>query len=154
MLTNARRVALALVTAYAIFGLHIGGAAAQGFTTFTVDENCNGTVTIMLGSPADCLAVEVQVTPMTYSLLGAAGVTVTPGDIQLYNNLAPLVLSEVIRFAGTGSNSTLVFYSDVSDVAPGVRANIGFPETIITPTSLFAELGPESGNNGFVYTPT
>src|SRR5205807_6842418 len=118
MLTNTRRIALAVVTACAIFGLHNGDAHAQ--ILITVDENGNGSVGgnpltgVLLPEPSNR-----NVPALTYTF-NLNGNTLTTGDLQL---LEPAegngILSEVIRFevSGTGSGS-LVFYSDFSASIP------------------------------------
>jgi len=155
MLTNTRRIALAVVTACAIFGLHIGAAQAQ--ILITVDENGNGSVGgnpftgVLLPDPSNG-----NVPALTYTF-NLNGNTLTTGDLQL---LEPAegngILSEVIRFevSGTGSGS-LVFYSDFSALDPadaGALADTGIPAVPTTPIALGVESSPE-GNNGFTYVP-
>src|SRR5207302_1420645 len=125
MLTNTRRIALALATACAIFGLHIGAAQAQ--IVITVDENGNGSVGgaaftgVLLPDPSNG-----NVPALTYTF-NLSGNTLTTGDLQL---LEPAegsgILSEVIRFevSGTGSGS-LVFYSDFSALDPADAGALG-----------------------------
>jgi len=147
MLTNARRVALALVTICAIFGLHVGSATAQ--VTITVDENGNSSFG---GSPLPFTVGPDggpggSPTALTYQLpfLGTAG--------DLVVNEPPLneSRSELIRFDGNGH---LFFYSDVTP-SDGVNAlaDIGVPESFQSNAVLTSEVGTE-GNNSITYTPT
>ena len=160
MLTNGRRVALRLVTACAIFGLHIGGAAAQVVTiTYTVDENCRGTTT---QGTITCLGQKQDPGPpggpagradaLTYSI-PTNGRTLTDGDLILTEGE---LISEIIRFNGTGNGATLVFYSDFSATDPAdALADTGLPGGLYPITSRLQlnEMGLETGDNGLVYTP-
>jgi hypothetical protein len=156
MLMNARRVALALVNACAIFGLHIGGAAAQVITV-TVDENCHGG--FVRGTVTGTFTCTRTQDPgpgglanaETYDLQGAP---VLAGDLFLVEGVEQTP-SELIRFNVNASGSFLVFYSDFSITDPAnALADIGIPTAFQTNRLLRTELGVEGGINGFVYTPT
>ncbi|SRR6266480_1407572 len=152
MLPNPRRVALALVSACAIFGLHIGGAAAVPVTV-TVDENCHGTA----ATPTMSLTLNCPGTatvPVIYVLPLPAGSTLTDGDLILAETSTGPI-SDLIRFTHAGPSSTpvIVFFSDTTpgDPAPSL-ADIGFPAPQANVLAR-VEIGSE-GNNGFTYTPT
>lgn len=150
-----------ICTLAACFALHVGAAAAQGFTvTITFDENCNGLFVNSAGFKED-LPCSLLDDPgpgglahaVTYDLLGPPGLTA--GDLVLLEpgpgELA--VLSDIIRFNPVGENGGfLVFYSDLSDGADAL-ADIGFPNALYTNVLTRTEVGPE-GANGFTYTPT
>jgi PEP-CTERM motif-containing protein len=155
MLTNARRVAVALATGCAIFGLHIGGAAAQ-VVTITVDERGHGTAVngsqtfpLPFSNQQDTFAGGLP-NALTYGLLGPTGLVV--GDLVL--NDGDGALSEVIRFNQTSTfGPALVFYSD-STLGDSALADTGFPGALYPAASrvIATEVGLE-GNNGFLYTP-
>ena len=156
MLPNARRIAVALVNACAIFGLHIGGAAAQ-VATVTVDENCNGTLVNPLGetfalpcSNQQDTGPGGQANALTYGLLNPSQ-GVTTGDLILLES-AGGPISDILRFNPT-STFSVVFYSDIT---PGesdpARADLAFPTGRYANTLTLVEVGLE-GNNGLPYTP-
>jgi hypothetical protein len=158
MLTNARRVALALVAACAIFGLHISGAAAQIPVTVTisVDENCNGTRTFSDGS-SDHLSCSMQPDPTNANLPALTYTfnteSITTGDLNVGEG--PGVLSDVIRFEFDASKSiaSLVFYSDISPLdSADALADTGLPLLGGLPFAFCPEVGAE-GNNFCTYTP-
>ena len=169
MLTNAKRVALA--TACAIFGLHIGGAAAQTPITVTVNESCGGAVvnnTSGASATLDC-ATATDPNPgglanaVTYRL-GITGASVlSSGDVTVLEPNEGTTFSEVIRFDGTATytladgtpaHGTLIFYSDVPSLADpaDALADIGFPTTLSGNIGRAVEIGPE-GDNFALYTP-
>src|SRR6267142_2663484 len=106
MLRNARRVALALVNACAIFGLYIGGAAAQTITV-TVDENCHGRA--VSGNQSLTFTCTRQQDPGPGGLANAEtfnlnGAPVTVGDLALFEGVEQSP-SELIRFNVNASGS-------------------------------------------------
>ena len=157
MLTNPRRFALALVSACATFGLHIGGATAQ---TVAVDENCHGLFTATDGTttPLPCTLLPdtgpgTNKPAVTYDLLNPPAII--DGDVFLIDGDSSV--SEVIRFnpgpGGGGTGSTLVFYSDFGDSPPDLADNpLGFPSAFYANPVTLQEVGAE-GSNGVSYTP-
>ena len=85
---------------------------------------------------------------LTYNLLNPPGLVA--GDLVLLEPISNAVVTDVLRF--NSSNGTLVFYSDVAEVADSL-ADKGFPTASYTNSVSSAEVGLE-GNNGFTYTPT
>jgi PEP-CTERM motif-containing protein len=156
MLPNARRVALALMTTCAIFGLHIGGAGAAAFIV-TVDENCNGTAAIVGTGTTTLPCLRLQ-DPGPGGLANAESYRfnnlMTVGDLVLTEPPGITTFSELIRFNVINNIGTIVFYSDFSASDPAnALADTGLATGRLTNTLQLAELGPE-GSNGFTYTPT
>jgi len=148
------------VNACAIFGLHIGSAAAQVITV-TVDENCHGG--FVRGAVTGTFACSPQQDPgppggspgranaVTYNLQGAP---VVAGDLALFEGVEQTP-SDLVRFNNNASGTFLVFYSDLTpgDPRPAL-ADIGFPTTFYANRLLRAEQGFEGATNGIIYTPT
>lgn len=149
-----RFITAAVFTAFALGSL----ASAQFSATISVDENGNGNFSNTNGF-SQALNSYLQNDPgpgglnnaLTYDLLNPPGLVA--GDLILTEQG---VVSDVLRFNTTGGSSgggSLVFYSDTSDGVDSL-ADIGFPTTLYTNTLAEEEVGPESGPNGFDYTPT
>jgi PEP-CTERM motif-containing protein len=157
LLKHTRRIVLALLTACAIFALHISNASAQAFSiTITVDENGNGTFTNTAGfNEALPFALLPDPGPgglasaLTYNLLNPPGLT--QGDLIL-QEIVGGPTSDIIRFNPQQNGGSLVFYSDNADGVDAL-ADTGFPTALYTNVLSFLEVGPE-GNNGLTYTPT
>lgn len=157
LLKHATRIVLALLTACAIFGLHIDIASAQAFSVnITADENGNGGITNTSGfNSALPSALLLDPGPgglasaLTYGLLNPPGLTA--GDFLMLESLGGPI-SDVIRFNPNQNGGSLVFYSDNSDGVDAL-ADIGFPTALYTNVFSLLEVGPE-GNNGLTYTPT
>jgi hypothetical protein len=88
---------------------------------------------------------------LTYNLLGPPNITV--GDLVLHEPGTDH-RSDIIRFNPIDPDvgATLVFYSD-RDERPFDLADTGFPSATYENILHRTEDGPESGPNGFVYTP-
>jgi hypothetical protein len=156
-----RRALLSSLALSALLLAPGGIARAQegGNPTITVDENGHGSLVFPGGAPFVLPGVLAPdpgpgglAAALTYNLGGPPGLVA--GDLVL---LEGGQISEVIRFnpAGTGSpgySASLVFYSDYL-VGADALADSGFP-TAFYPNNMVAfEVGPESGPNGFNYTP-
>jgi len=147
------------VAACAIFGLHIGGAAAQAVfsVTITVDEHCHGTETFSDGS-SNHLDCSMQPDPTNANLPALTYTfhteSITTGDLNVGEG--PQVLSDVIRFEFDRSNSlvSLVFYSGLLDSKGegDAQADTGLPLLGGLTFAFCPEVGAE-GNNFCTYTP-
>ena len=156
----------AAIGAVALVMAWCGSASAQiSAITFTVDENCNGTLLGFLGQEALPCEIAADSGPgglsnaVTYGLLNPPGLIA--GDLIIFEPGA--LTSDIIRFnPGTSvpgiaafdgiTGGTLVFYSDNFD-GGDAQADIDFPTALYTNTLTVTEVGSE-GNNGFTYTPT
>src|SRR6267143_484312 len=127
MLTNRRRVALAIVTACATFGLYIGGAAAQAVTvTITVDENCRGTLVSSVGQsgPVPCSRIPDPgpgglAGAMTYALPGGPTLTRIELGAEGNNGFVYTPISGQPGFVTvTGGPAIIATYVIKSDVVP------------------------------------
>src|SRR6266513_3096582 len=130
MLPNPRRVALALVSACAIFGLHIGGAAAVPVTViYVLPLPAGSTLT-----DGDLILAETSTGPIS--------------DLIRFTH------------AGPSSTPVIVFFSDTTpgDRAPSL-ADIGFPApqaNVLARVEIGSEgnngftYTPTSGQPGFV----
>lgn len=151
-----RFITAAVFTAFALGSL----ASAQFSVTISVDENGNGNLSNSNGFTS-ALNSFLANDPgpgglnnaLTYDLLNPPGLVA--GDLILLEPGGGD--SDIIRFNTTGGSTanggSLVFYSDTSDGVDSL-ADIGFPTAGYANSLTELEVGPESGPNGFDYTPT
>src|SRR5512139_4141690 len=148
---NTKAVLVAAATAAIITGLATSAFAQTNLNLISLDENGNG---FWNGTR---LAYTVSQDPISHIatlhyVLPFAGATNRLGDVVLMESGPPGVISDIIRFDGTGG---VWFFSDreTNDIPPFDLADVAqFPLVWTNNFVQIPETGTE-GQNGATYTP-